>query len=180
MEKETKSIAAALLTKDNRALVIRRADQLFGDQYSIPGGKVECGETPREALKREIMEELGIGIRKVRFLNRQTLIIKNKQLHSINFTAEPTRGKIRKNNQEILSVKWIPIKKNLRATESVNELIALIERKRHETKKISKKRTAKKKAANKKNTFTPRRKSRICSWRRKRNPEQNKRIQSKF
>ena len=49
------------------AAVIRRGDQIFATQrgygpykdgWEFPGGKIEPGESPREALKREIREEL--------------------------------------------------------------------------------------------------------------------------
>ena len=37
----------------------RRADQPMPNQWELPGGKVEPGESPVEALAREIEEELG-------------------------------------------------------------------------------------------------------------------------
>ena len=53
------------------AAVIRDGDKIFATQrgygdlkggWEFPGGKIEEGETPQEALKREIMEELDTEI----------------------------------------------------------------------------------------------------------------------
>lgn len=41
----------------------RRPDQPMGNLWELPGGKVEPGEDPRDALAREIVEELGCGAR---------------------------------------------------------------------------------------------------------------------
>lgn len=55
--------AAVIVNPWGRVLIARRADHLHqGGCWEFPGGKLEPGETPREALGRELGEELGIGV----------------------------------------------------------------------------------------------------------------------
>lgn len=55
--------AAALVNSRNEVLLAQRPEgkQMAG-AWEFPGGKVEPGETPENALIRELHEELGIGI----------------------------------------------------------------------------------------------------------------------
>jgi 8-oxo-dGTP diphosphatase len=56
-------VAAALIDADGRVLVQRRpAGKMMAGLWEFPGGKIESGETPEEALIRELDEELGIGV----------------------------------------------------------------------------------------------------------------------
>lgn len=50
--------ARIVLRNDNDELVFAR----FGRVYMLPGGKIEMGETPVDAVKRELMEETTINI----------------------------------------------------------------------------------------------------------------------
>lgn len=53
--------ACALLDKDNRVLITQRPQgKSMAGLWEFPGGKIEEGETPQEALIRELKEELGI------------------------------------------------------------------------------------------------------------------------
>lgn len=56
-------VAAALYARDGRVLLQQRSpDRTMAGLWEFPGGKVEEGETPEEALARELREELGIRI----------------------------------------------------------------------------------------------------------------------
>jgi 8-oxo-dGTP diphosphatase len=53
-------VAAALIEEGGRILMSRRrADQSLPGCWEFPGGKIEAGESPEQALAREIEEELG-------------------------------------------------------------------------------------------------------------------------
>jgi 8-oxo-dGTP diphosphatase len=55
--------AAALVDRDNRVLIARRPEgKPMAGLWEFPGGKVHDGETPEQALVRELAEELGIEV----------------------------------------------------------------------------------------------------------------------
>jgi 8-oxo-dGTP diphosphatase len=58
------AIVAGVMIEDGRILLCHRsADrQWYPDVWDLPGGHVEFGETPTEALKRELVEELGVCV----------------------------------------------------------------------------------------------------------------------
>ncbi len=54
-------VAAALIVRDGEVLIgQRRSNQPMALLWEFPGGKIETGESPQEALVRELVEELGI------------------------------------------------------------------------------------------------------------------------
>ena len=59
---KTIRVAAAVIRKNNRIFATQRGYGEFKDGWEFPGGKIEPGETPRQALVREIREELDTEI----------------------------------------------------------------------------------------------------------------------
>ena len=55
-------VVAAIIIHDNRVFATQRGYGEFKDGWEFPGGKIEAGETPEEALVREIKEELDTQI----------------------------------------------------------------------------------------------------------------------
>jgi len=62
--RDRKLVVAGLLVGDDRRILItqRRADQALPLQWEFPGAKVEPGESPVDALVRELREELGAAV----------------------------------------------------------------------------------------------------------------------
>ena len=65
---KTIKVVAALITKDNKIFATQRGYGDFKDGWKFPGGKVEPGEKPEDAIVREIKEELGADIKVTGFL----------------------------------------------------------------------------------------------------------------
>ena len=61
-------VVAAIIRKDDRVFATQRGYGEWKDWWEFPGGKMEAGETPEEALAREIREELSTEVRVDEFL----------------------------------------------------------------------------------------------------------------
>jgi 8-oxo-dGTP diphosphatase len=71
---KTLVVAAALITKGGRIVVAQRKEgDEWGLYWEFPGGTLEEDEGPHECIKRELREELGIG---VEILNIQQVAFK--------------------------------------------------------------------------------------------------------
>lgn len=58
-------VVAAVIQFDDKILCVQRGVGKFdyiSRKYEFPGGKVEAGESPKDALRREILEELHMNI----------------------------------------------------------------------------------------------------------------------
>ena len=56
-------VVAAVLEEDGRYLITqRRGTAVLPLMWEFPGGRVEAGETDQQALKRELLHRLGVGI----------------------------------------------------------------------------------------------------------------------
>ena len=56
-------VAAALIDTDGRVLIAQRPEgKALAGLWEFPGGKIEPGERPEQALIRELREELGIDV----------------------------------------------------------------------------------------------------------------------
>lgn len=54
-----------LFNKDNEVLIDNRKEEILEDangKWEVPGGKIEFGESPEEAVKRELLEETGYNV----------------------------------------------------------------------------------------------------------------------
>lgn len=59
---KTINVVAAVIMKDGKVFATQRGYGEFKDGWEFPGGKVEVGESPEEALRREIREELEVEV----------------------------------------------------------------------------------------------------------------------
>ena len=90
-------VAAAIIERpDGHVLLAQRpAGKAYAGYWEFPGGKLEPGETPREALDRELTEELGITVRRAApwLVQRYQYPHAHVQLHFfrvLEWTGEPT------------------------------------------------------------------------------------------
>ena len=120
-------MVAAAIRDGDRVFATQRGYGDFKDWWEFPGGKIEPGETPEEALSREIREELSADIRIERHLRTVELDYPAFHLTLHCYLCTLATEGIRLNEHEaarwldaesIKSVKWLP------ADDSLLPLIA--------------------------------------------------------
>ena len=79
-------VVAAIIIKDYHVFAAQRGYGKYKDWWEFPGGKIAKGETPIEALVREIKEELGIFINVGRLI--RTIVYKDTDQQIIMYCYE--------------------------------------------------------------------------------------------
>ena len=96
-----------IIVKNNKLLLVQqnRPKEVDG-KWSIPGGKVDEGETFKEAVIREIKEETGLDVISLEYLN----IKQAKPHHTIKhiFKVE-TKGEVSFPEDELMNAKWFSL-----------------------------------------------------------------------
>jgi 8-oxo-dGTP diphosphatase len=62
------AVDAVVLDRKGRVLLIRRKHPPFEGRYALPGGFVDVGETVEDACRRELLEETGVRVGKLRLV----------------------------------------------------------------------------------------------------------------
>ncbi len=96
--------------RDDQILMIRRGRGPAQGKWSIPGGRVEFGETLEEAVIRELAEETGLGVICGSFLGISQII--NEDVHMVihDFTAElEDEFDIARPGDDAQEVRWVGV-----------------------------------------------------------------------
>ena len=110
-------VVAAIIRKGDRIFATQRGYGDFKDYWEFPGGKMEAGETPEQALVREIREELDAEIRIDKLLSTIEWDYPNFHLTMHCYICSLLSNELHLNEheaakwlskEEIHSVNWLP------------------------------------------------------------------------
>lgn len=93
------SAVAGIIVRDGKVLLTRRSKLLAeGGKWCLPGGGIEKWETSLKAVKREVMEEVGLKSKDCKLLFVQEEIVKRLNLHANVYVYEvKSMGKVKTN-----------------------------------------------------------------------------------
>lgn len=101
-------VAAVIIDDDHKVLCAQRgSEDRHPYKWEFPGGKVELGETPQEALRRELEEELSITTRINEKITESRFSYEAYDINLTLFDVSIKEGDLRLNVHH--SVKWVPI-----------------------------------------------------------------------
>ncbi len=114
---KTVRVVAAVIRRDDRIFATQRGYGAFKDGWEFPGGKIEPGETPGQALVREIREELDTQIRVGDLIERVEYDYPDFHLSMDCYWCEVVEGHLELkeheaarwlSREELFSVDWLP------------------------------------------------------------------------
>ncbi len=95
-----------VVVRDGRVLLIHRPRY---DDWSLPKGKVEEGETPEEAALREVEEETGLRCELGRYLGETTYSDNKDRLKLVRYWAMRAGGGEFRADDEVDELRWVPL-----------------------------------------------------------------------
>jgi 8-oxo-dGTP diphosphatase len=86
-------VVGAAIVEGARVLLTRRSAAMsMPGKWEFPGGKLEAGEAPEQALAREVREELGLEIEVGAFLGRGSALVGGRRIRLDVFLARRRAG----------------------------------------------------------------------------------------
>lgn len=102
---KTINVVAAIIIKDNKIFATQRGYGEFKDGWEFPGGKVEQGEAPENAIVREIKEELDTVIEVIEYFDTVVYDYPNFHLSMKCYICTVVSGKLELLEHE--AAKWL-------------------------------------------------------------------------
>jgi 8-oxo-dGTP diphosphatase len=106
--------SVAVFAKGNKILLEKRRkdEDNYANLFALPGGHKRKAESPKQALIREIREELRVNIRKAEYIGmfRDIDPTSKDSFHHHAFLVNEYKGKIKKTTEQE-SLKWINLNK---------------------------------------------------------------------
>ena len=122
---KTVRVVAAVIRKDDKIFATQRGYGEFKDGWEFPGGKIEDGESPEQALAREIKEELDTDINVGDLIDTIDYDYPNFHLSMDCLWCEILQGKLELKEHE--SARWLS-KEKLYSVDWLPADIGLIEK----------------------------------------------------
>jgi 8-oxo-dGTP diphosphatase len=98
----------ALIIRDNKILLVKRAVEPFKDFWALPGGGIDFDETAEEALQHEVLEETGLKLLSAKFIHIYTDPARDpKQVITLSYYTE-TEGEP-KAGDDAKEYKWFDV-----------------------------------------------------------------------
>jgi ADP-ribose pyrophosphatase YjhB (NUDIX family) len=123
------AVSAAII-RDGRVLIVRRARPPAYGVFTLPGGGVEAGETVREAVIREVLEETALAIEPLGLAGYREAIARDadgrveRHFVILPFAARWLSGEVAL-NEELAEARWlVPAELDgLKTTEGLAEVV---------------------------------------------------------
>ena len=101
-------VAAGIILKGDKVLIAKRlANKHQGDLWEFPGGKVETNESPLQALKRELKEEVNLDIKQADLYQDIQFNYPDKNVHLFFFMITDFSGD--ENGLEGQEICWVAL-----------------------------------------------------------------------
>ncbi|MFW5832113.1 MAG: NUDIX domain-containing protein [Prolixibacteraceae bacterium] len=98
---------AVLVEKGEKIMLARRGIEPYRDWWDLPGGFIEEGEHPEEAVHREIAEETGLEVEIIKLLGVVNDTYGDTGIHTMNFHyLTRFRNGMEKPQDDVNEIKW--------------------------------------------------------------------------
>lgn len=104
------TVGALIVNNEGKILLVK--SHKWFDNYTLPGGHIEVGETAIEAVKREVKEEVGLNVDVGNMLLMQEAIFapefyKKRHFIFIDFACRSLNGQVKLDQDELQDYTWV-------------------------------------------------------------------------
>lgn len=124
MNTQPVQVADVVIVRGDRVLLVQQRKAVAHGLWSYPGGHLEDGETPLQAVVREVQEELGVTLLRPKFFTTYAITTPRGPLDITTFTGD-FLGEITLKEDELMAYRWFTLEELHRSKNSLRSPVVL-------------------------------------------------------